>query len=155
MDIMVSSLSTGPSDFVAENDKCTRHEKTLNTFRADKLVCAPWRTSARYFIRPRWESGVCFISGWLVLWVCGSVFFRPVALETRPGRTSVFLKGSHAAVVALLSKMFQHKNESYEKVSPLFLENLAEVNMQNSLKLTEIHVTSVGFKAPTLVSAHQ
>lgn len=41
------SLSAAPSDFVAEDDKCTRHEKTLNTFHADTLVCIPWRTSAR------------------------------------------------------------------------------------------------------------
>lgn len=68
------SPSAAPSGFVAEDEKCSRHEKTLNTFHARTLVCVPWRTSARWFMRPRWESGVWFSSGWVVFWVCGSGF---------------------------------------------------------------------------------
>lgn len=82
----------------------------------------------------------------LGLWVG---VFRPVAPETGPGRTSVFLKGSHVAVVALILKCLSKRMRIMKKY-PLVL---GEVNMLNSF--TEIHATSVGFRAPTLVSQHQ
>ena len=64
------SRSAAPSGFVEREEKCTRNEKMLNTFHARTLVCVPWRM----FIHPWWESGVCFSSGWVALWVSGSVF---------------------------------------------------------------------------------
>lgn len=57
------SLHIAPSGFVEKGEKCTRHEKTLNTFHACALLRAPW-----------WECRVCFSSGWVPLWVCKSVF---------------------------------------------------------------------------------
>lgn len=77
------SLSAAPPGFVARDEKCTRHEKTLNTFHAHTLVCVPWRTSARSFMRPLWESGVCFSSGWVALWVG---VFRKGSSRNRTGQ---------------------------------------------------------------------